>query len=513
MSRKITVFDTTLRDGEQAPGASLSLSEKMAIAHQLARLGVDVMEAGFPISSPADFEAVRLIASEVEGPVICALCRATEKDIEVGWKALCAAPKPRVHTFIGTSDLHIIHKFKSTRDEVLRRAVNAVRFARERCADVEFSAEDATRTEPEFLREVVEAVIEAGATTVNLPDTVGYTLPWLMEAMIRDVIENVPNASQTVISVHNHNDLGLATANSMEAIMAGAGQVECTINGIGERAGNASLEEVVMAIRTHAETLGCHTGILTQHLGAASKMVSNYTGFVVAPNKAIVGANAFRHEAGIHQHGVLQDRRTYEIMNPADVGWRGEQSLTLGPRSGKHGVRARLEALGYTIDDDQLEAIYQRFIALAEAKKQVYDEDLDMMMLEAAAKVPEAWTLVSLSTVTGGGTKPYANVTLKRSGVETPDVAQGNGPVDACFQAINRVTGMSLEQIDYGIRSVSRGGDSVGEATVHVRRDDGKEAVGRATDTDVVKASALAYINAVNRLIVHDAAEVHRQKQ
>ncbi|MEN6644713.1 MAG: 2-isopropylmalate synthase [Armatimonadia bacterium] len=503
MARKITIFDTTLRDGEQSPGASMNLNEKLAIAQQLANLKVDVIEAGFPFSSPADFEAVKTIAETIEGPTICGLSRTMEKDIDSCYQAIRNAPKHRIHTFVGTSPLHLEKKLRKTAAEVLDLAVKMVAFARERCEDVEFSAEDAMRTDLPYLRDVVQAVIEAGATTVNIPDTVGYTLPWVMEDTIKFLFENVPNINDAVISVHCHDDLGLSVANSLAAVRAGAGQIECTINGIGERAGNCSLEEVVMAIRTRPDAIDARTDIETQHIVKASRLVSNYSSFVVQPNKAIVGANAFRHEAGIHQHGVLMDRQTYEIMEPKDVGWT-ESVLTLGPRSGKHGVRSRLEALGYKIEDEELDGIYKRFIDVADRKKQVYDEDLEMIMMELNARVPETWTLIGMHTVAGGDATPTATVKLQKGCDAFEDVALGNGPIDAIYAAIDRITGMPLSLQDYSVRSITRGGDAVGEASVHVKNDSGEESVGRAADTDVVQASAMAYVNAVNRLIVRE---------
>ncbi len=500
MSRRITIFDTTLRDGEQSPGASLGLTEKIAIAHQLAKLKVDVIEAGFPISSPDDFEAVKRIASEVEGPEIAGLCRCVEKDIDACWEAVRHGPKPRIHTFIGTSNLHIEFKFKSTKPEVLARAVHGVRFAKERCPNVEFSAEDAMRTDLDYLRDVVEAVIAAGATTVNVPDTVGYTTPWEIYDTIRYLFENVPNIDQTVISVHNHDDLGMSVANSLAAVRAGAGQIECTINGMGERAGNASLEEIVMAIRTRADMLDCETGIATQEIMKTSKMVSNLSGFVVQPNKAIVGANAFAHEAGIHQHGIIMNRQTYEIMSPEDVGL-SESVLTLGRRSGKHGLRKRLEDLGYEVPEDQMADIYERFLKVADKKKQVYDEDLEIIMREATTAMPEVWSLVSLQTTSGPQTMPTATVKLSREGEEYQDAACGNGPVDAACKAIERITGMEVTLEDYSLRSVSIGKDAMGEATVRVKSN-GRETIGKAASTDVVEASAKAFLNAVNRLLV-----------
>ncbi len=513
MSRRITIFDTTLRDGEQSPGASMSLNEKLAIAKRLAQLNVDVIEAGFPFSSPADFRSVQAIAEQVDGPIICGLCRANESDIVSCAEAIAPASRRRIHTFIGTSPLHVERKFEKTYEEVLELARSAVQFAKTLCDDVEFSAEDAMRTDREYLRLVVQTVIEAGATTVNIPDTVGYTMPWIMEAVIVDLITNVPNISQATISVHNHNDLGMATANSLAAIRAGAGQVECTINGIGERAGNCSLEEVVMALKTRSDQFDAYTDICTKHLVGTSKLVSQYSSFVVQPNKAIVGSNAFRHEAGIHQHGMLKDRQTYEIMDPADVGWSStETALPLGPRSGKHGYRARLKELGYTVNDEELAKIYERAVALADNKKQVFDEDLVAIMTEMGSDVPEGmdfWSLVSLTTITGGLLKPQATMILRKGEAEFENVSLGNGPVDAAFNVIQRITGIELEISDYSVRSVTRGGDAIGEATIHVKDEKGREVTGRAADTDVVRASAMALVNAVNRLIMLDNGNGH----
>jgi len=379
----VKIFDTTLRDGEQSPGASLTVDEKIAIAHQLAALNVDIIEAGFPISSPEDFEAVRRVALEVEGPTVCGLARTVPEDIDRCWEAVKESPHPRIHTFVGTSKIHIEKKLHKSAAEVLEMAVAMVRHACELCSDVEFSPEDAMRTDLSYLTEIVQATIEAGATTINIPDTVGYTTPWEMQETITYLFEHVANIDQCTISVHCHDDLGMSVANSLAAVKAGAGQVECTINGMGERAGNASLEEIVMALRTRGAEFNATTNVRTQQ--------------VVQHNKAIVGENAFAHEAGIHQHGVIMDRQTYEIMRPEDVGL-SESVLTLGRRSGRHGLRQRLEELGYKVGDDQIDGIYERFLVIADKKKQVYDEDLQMIMHEATAEVPEVWELVSLET-------------------------------------------------------------------------------------------------------------------
>ncbi len=500
MSRIIKIFDTTLRDGEQSPGASLSVDEKIAIAHQLAELNVDIIEAGFPISSPEDFDAVRRVALEVEGPTVCGLARTVPEDIDRCWEAVKDAGRPRIHTFIGTSRIHLEKRLQMTASQVVEIAVAMVRHACELCADVEFSPEDAMRTDLPYLVEIVQATIEAGATTINIPDTVGYTTPWEMQQTIEYLFANVSNIEQCTISVHCHNDLGMAVANSLAAVKAGAGQVECTINGLGERAGNASLEEIVMALMTRGAEFNATTNVRTQQLIKTSRMVSNLTGFVIQPNKAIVGEKAFAYEAGIHQHGIIMDRQTYEIMRPEDVGL-SESVLTLGRRSGRHGLRQRLEELGYKVGDNQIDALYERFLEIADKKKQVYDEDLQMIMHEATAQVPEVWELVSLETTSGG--TPTATVTLRKEDETYTDAATGNGPVDAAYQAIERITGISLELVDYSLRSISMGKDAVGEATVKVQRN-GQEAIGKAASTDVIEASARAYLNAVNRLLVKE---------
>jgi 2-isopropylmalate synthase len=499
MPRMIRVFDTTLRDGEQSPGAALTMSEKLTIAHQLAHLQVDVIEAGFPYSSPEDFQSVKRIAEEVPGPVICGLARTVEADIVRCHEAVKVAAKHRIHTFIGTSDIHIEKKLGKTRAEVLEIAVKSVALARSLCEDVEFSPEDAMRTDIGYLREIVQAAIEAGASTINIPDTVGYTTPWEMEATIRDLFANVPSIAKAVISVHCHNDLGMATANSLAAVRAGAGQVECTVNGMGERAGNASLEEIVMTIKTREAELDCETGINTRQIMRASRMVSNLMGFVVQPNKAIVGANAFAHEAGIHQHGMTKDRTTYEIMTPEEVGLE-ESVLTLGPRSGRHGLRARLVQLGYEVTEAEMNEIYPRFLQVADRKKRVYDEDLELLMRSADAQ-GGGWSVEALQVTAGTAGMPVCAIRLRRNGKTTEDAATGNGPVDAAYNAIDRILRKKHALEDYSLRSISAGKDAQGEATVRIKRD-GIEAVGRAASTDVVEASVSAYLNACNRLLV-----------
>ncbi len=509
MARKIVIFDTTLRDGEQAPGASLNVEQKLTIAHQLKALGVDVIEAGFPISSPEDFRAVSTVAKQVRGPVICGLARALEKDIDACWEAVKHSERPRIHTFIGTSPLHREKKLRKSADEVLEMAVHAVRYARNLCPDVEFSAEDATRTEIDYLCRIVEAAIEAGATTINIPDTVGYTVPWEMEWILKQLFDRVPNIDRAVISVHCHNDLGLAVANSLAAIRAGAGQVECTVNGIGERAGNAALEEIVMTLKVRADQFDADTRINTREIIKTSRMVASLTGIPVQPNKAIVGANAFAHESGIHQHGVIMDRATYEIMKPEDVGL-SESVLTLGRRSGRHGLLKRLQDLGYELTEEQLDRVYQRFLEIADRKKQVYDEDLELLMRETLGQEPETWRLVRFQVTSGAVATdgrespsiPMAAVELERKGEKIgPVAAVGNGPVDAVYRAIERAVEMELRLVEYQLRSISIGKDALGEATVRVRAGE-LETWGKAASTDVIEASAKAYLNAINRLAI-----------
>ncbi len=505
MARQIRIFDTTLRDGEQAPGASMDMAAKLQLARQLARLNVDVIEAGFPISSPEDFEAVSAIAEETEGPSIAGLSRALPKDIERCWEAVRNAGKPRIHTFIGTSKVHVEKRFGKTEAEVQQMAVDGVALACSLCDDVEFSAEDALRTRLEYLRDVVEATIEAGAQTVNIPDTVGYATPWQMYDTISYLFENVPNIDRAVISVHCHDDLGMSVANSLAAVRAGAGQVECTVNGIGERAGNASLEEIVMSLRTRRDEFDADTNIDTREIMTTSRLVSTLTGFVVQPNKAIVGANAFAHEAGIHQHGMIQDRQTYEIMRPEDVGLT-ESVFTLGPRSGKHGLRARLESLGYQVADDDLAEVYERFVAMADKKKRVYDEDLHVIMRQASTDmVGEFWHLERVQVATGSSTTPMGLVTLRRNEDTVTAVGTGNGPVDAVYNAILDIVEMELEVADYAVRSITQGRDALGEATVRVRRQD-EEAMGQAASLDVIEASTQAFLSAINALLLRDQA-------
>jgi len=500
--RRIIIFDTTLRDGEQSPGASLNLPEKLEIARALALLGADVIEAGFPITSQGDFEAVRAIAEGVEGPVVCGLARTVEADIDRAWEAVKAAKKPRIHVFCATSEIHRKYKLQKAKEEILRLAVAGVERARGYLQDVEFSPEDATRTEPDFLAEVVSAVIEAGAATVNIPDTVGYTIPSQFGPLIRMLKDKdrVPNIDNAVLSVHCHNDLGLAVANSLAAVEAGAGQVECTINGLGERAGNAALEEIVMALRTRKDLYKAETGIDTRRLLPTSRLVSSLTGLHVQRNKAIVGENAFAHEAGIHQDGILKERTTYEIMRPEDVGL-SDRRLVLGKHSGRHAFRDRIGQLGYRLTEEQLERAFAGFKDLADKKKEVFDEDIEAIIEEEIAGVPQVFQIESLHTSSGSQTIPTATVRLRNDKGETfTDAAIGDGPVDAVYKAIERITGTAARLIDYNIRAVTSGKDALGEVSIQVECE-GRTIRGRGLNTDIIMASAQAYLSALNRAL------------
>lgn len=498
--RKIIIFDTTLRDGEQSPGASLNINEKLEIARELALLGVDVIEAGFPISSPGDFEAVKKVAQQVKGPVICGLARALEKDIDAAYDAVKHAARPRVHVFLATSKIHMKYKLKKAEDEILRLAVAAVTYAKRKLADVEFSPEDASRTEPEFLYRVVEAVIAAGATTVNIPDTVGYTTPFEFGPLIKGIRERVPNIGRAVISVHCHNDLGLAVANSLVAVANGAGQVECTVNGLGERAGNASLEEIVMAIRTRSDFFKeVTTGVNTREIYKASRLVSKLTGMPVQPNKAIVGSNAFRHESGIHQDGVLKERQTYEIMRPEDVGFEATK-IVLGKHSGRHAFQERLKSLGVELTKAQLDKAFAEFKELADKKKEVFDEDLETIVNEEISKIPEVLKIVHFRVSSGDQAKPVAELVLKLRDKTVEAASGGDGPVDACYKAIDKVAGIGGKLLDYQIRSVTGGKDALGEVSVKLESK-GMIVSGRGASTDIIEASIKAYVNAVNKLV------------
>jgi 2-isopropylmalate synthase len=498
--KTIKIFDTTLRDGEQSPGASMNIDEKLRIAKQLQKLNVDVIEAGFPIASDGDFEAVKKIAQAIKGPEIAGLCRASTKDIDRGWEALqYAGEKGRIHTFIATSDIHMKYKLKMSPKEVLAAAVKAVKRAKSYTPNVEFSCEDAVRTNLKFMAEVVAAVIDAGATTVNIPDTVGYTIPFEYFNIIKYIKENVPNIDQAIISVHCHNDLGLSVANSIAAVQAGAGQVECTINGIGERAGNCSLEEFVMALKTRSDILPFKTNVATEHLTPASRLLTTVTGIVVQPNKAIVGANAFAHEAGIHQHGMLMEKTTYEIMTPESVGLK-TNVLVLGKHSGRHAFKKRLEELGYDLKDELLNRAFERFKTLADLKKEVFDEDLDAIVADQDLQGAEEHYKLSHITVTCGSfAVATATVQMEIDGKPVRTAELGDGPVDATLKAIKKLTRSKAKLIQYNVGSITGGTDAQGEVTVRVGDGD-RTVIGRGSSTDIIEASAKAYIHALNRL-------------
>jgi 2-isopropylmalate synthase len=502
----ITIFDTTLRDGEQAPGWSMNLEEKLAMARMLQRLRVDVIEAGFPSSSPGDFESVRRVAETIEGPSIAGLARCVDSDIDRCWEAVRACQRPRIHIFLATSPIHMTHKLRMTPDQVLRTAVRATQRAAGYTENVEFSCEDATRSDRGFLTEIVQAVVEAGATTVNIPDTVGYTVPEEYGALIRHLGATVRGMDRAVLSVHCHNDLGLAVANSLAAVAAGARQVECTINGIGERAGNASLEELVMALRTRRDVLSHETSIDATHLVPASRLLSRLTGVAVQPNKAIVGANAFAHEAGIHQDGVLKHVRTYEIMTPESVGLESNR-LVLGKHSGRHAFRERLLHLGYNLADTELDAAFRRFKKLADKKKSVYDEDLEALVADAAAERGERpFELVYLNVSCGNLTVPTATVQLRVGDELRQDAGFGDGPVDAVFQTLRKLTGIETRLLSYSVSAVTGGEDAQGGAHV-VLEVGGEEMSGHGTHTDVIVASALAYLQAVSKFVIRRARQ------
>jgi len=498
---RIIIFDTTLRDGEQSPGASLNMNEKIEIARQLEVLGVDVIEAGFPIASPGDFQAVRAVAKEVTSAGVCGLARALEKDIDAAYESVRHARHPRIHVFLATSKIHMKYKLQKAEGEILRIASWAVGYARKKVADVEFSPEDASRTEAAFLYRVVEAVIGAGATTVNIPDTVGYTTPAEFGPLIRGLKENVPNIGKAVISVHCHNDLGLAVANSLEAVLAGAGQVECTINGLGERAGNASLEEIVMAIRTRTDVFrGLSTSVNTKEICKTSRLVSKLTGMPVQPNKAIVGGNAFAHESGIHQDGVLKKRLTYEIISPADVGF-GESRIVLGKHSGRHAFRERLKVLGFRLNEAEVNKAFDEFKVLADKKKEVFDEDLEAIVEDEISAVRETYRVVHFNVTSGDQIKPTATITLRHRNKDISATSSGDGPVDACYKAIDKIAGSKGTLVDYQLRSVTGGKDALGEVTVKVSSGGGRVTSGRGSSTDIVEASIKAYVNAMNRAV------------
>jgi 2-isopropylmalate synthase len=524
----VLIFDTTLRDGEQSPGATLNTQEKLEIARQLARLGVDIIEAGFPAASPGDLEAVRLIAETVgrdsrmgkfgepvSPPVICGLARANRQDIEKAWEAVQMAERPRIHTFLATSPVHMRYKLKMTPEEVIGRTGEMVAYAKSMCEDVEFSPEDAGRSDPQFLYQVLAVAIEAGATTLNIPDTVGYTVPAEFGRLIRDIREKTPGGKDVVISVHCHDDLGLATANSLAGIEAGARQVEVTINGIGERAGNTSLEEVTMALYTRHQVYELDTNIVTQEIHRASDMVSRYTGMVVQPNKAIVGANAFAHEAGIHQDGMLKHKRTYEILDASTIGL-SQSKLVLGKHSGRHAFRVKLEDMGYRLSEENLNEVFERFKALADKKKVVTDGDLEALVGDELYRPPETWQIEDIQVQCGTRSIPTAVVRLRflRNNQIVTEAGFGTGPVDAIYQGINRIVGVPNKLVEFVIQAIDEGLDAVADVTLRIEADDPVGTVervhggrgrrifsGRGVDTDIVVASAKAYMQALNKLL------------
>lgn len=505
MPEKIIIFDTTLRDGEQSPGASLSIAEKLEIAHQLASLGVDVIEAGFPVSSPAQFKATACVAEQVAGPVIAGLARANQNDIQAAGKAIAPAKNKRIHTFIATSPIHMEHKLRKTSDEVLKMAIEAVKYAKTFVDDVEFSPEDACRSDMSFLIEILTAVIEAGATTLNIPDTVGYILPYEYGRIIAQLKANVPNIDNCIISTHCHNDLGMAVANSLAGVRNGARQVECTVNGMGERAGNAALEEIVMAIHTRADFFGkadpqaLLTNINTKEIHRTSQLVSRLTGFVIQPNKAIVGANAFAHEAGVHVDGILKERTTYEIMTPESIGLGGSR-MVLGRHTGRHGFTDRCKQLGFKLTKQELEQAYQRFLEIADKKKEVFDEDIAAIINDEIRVVEQVYELQYLHVACGTGTLPTASVKIRTKDKTKQAAACGDGPVDAAYEAIREATGQSPKLENYSIRAVTGGKEALGEATVRIT-ENGRTYIGRGISTDIIEASAKAYIDAINRMV------------
>jgi 2-isopropylmalate synthase len=497
---RVIIFDTTLRDGEQAAGGMLNTQEKLEIARQLERLNVDVIEAGFPISSPSDFEAVRLIAKEIRKPVICGLARAHPDDVDRAWEAVKEAAHPRIHVFLSASDIHLVYQLKKSREEILETSREMVARAKKYTDDIEYSPMDASRTEPEYIYQILEAVIDAGATTVNIPDTVGYAIPDEFGNLIAGIIKNVPNINKAIISVHCHNDLGLAVANSLEAVKRGARQVECTINGIGERAGNASLEEIVMTINTRNDLFSLKTNVNTTQIYKASRLVSELTGFVVQPNKAIVGANAFRHQSGIHQDGVIKMPITYEIMDPKTVGIPAS-SLVLGKLSGRHAFKERLAELGYSLNEAEFNRAFAAFKELADKKKEITDRDIESIIAEELRTASEVYHLDQIQVSCGDRGIPTATVRLiGPDGKVLADAALGTGPVDAVYEAINRIVGVPNELTEFTVQSVTEGIDAIGEVLIRIESE-GITYTGRGADTDIIVASAKAYMNALNRLL------------
>jgi len=497
---KVIIFDTTLRDGEQAPGASLSPEQKLEIAYQLQNLGVDIIEAGFPVSSPGDLESVSVISRKIRKCIICGLARCTKKDIQAAHKATKKAKRPRIHVFLATSKIHLKYKFRKLESEILKIAGRHVKLARNLCGDIEFSPEDATRTSRDFLFRVIEEAINQGATTINIPDTVGYSYPQEINSLIGDIFNNVVNINKAIISIHCHNDLGMAVANSLSAVLAGARQVHCTVNGLGERAGNASLEEVVMGLNTRGDVFKkAYTSINTKEIFKTSRLVSNLTGFLVPPNKAIIGSNAFRHEAGIHQDAILKERTTYEIMDPKDIGLPGTH-LVLGKHSGRHALLRRLADLGFKLERKQLDSVFEKFKSLADKKKEIFDEDLVAIVEDEIKPGREVIKLINVKVESGTNVMPHSEIELDYRGKKYSAESAGDGPVDACFKAVDKVTGLKPRLLQYKLEAITSGKDAQG--LVRVELEHGRKVVsGLSSSTDIIEASLKAYLNALNKLL------------
>ncbi|UCC95422.1 MAG: 2-isopropylmalate synthase [Candidatus Omnitrophota bacterium] len=496
---KVIVFDTTLRDGEQAPGAALTSEQKLEVAYQLQNLGVDIIEAGFPIASPDDFKAVSLVARDINTSIVCGLARCLKDDIEAAYNSLKKARRSRIHIFLATSKIHLQYKFKKVEDEILAIAKKGTHLARNYCDDIEFSPEDATRSNRDFLFRVIETAIKQGARTINIPDTVGYSYPQEIHSLITDIFNNVSNIQKAVISIHCHDDLGMATANSLSAVLAGARQVHCTVNGIGERAGNASLEEIAMALKTRKDVFGnLYTQIATKEISRASRLVSTSTGFVVPPNKAIVGDNAFRHESGIHQDAILKKRITYEIMNPQDIGI-GRSELVLGKHSGRHALNKRLKDLGFKLDEKRINVIFKRFKELADKKKEIFDDDLIVLAEEEIREKKRIYELASVKVVTGTDIIPEATVKIKHKGLLRQAESRGDGPVDACYKAIDKITKIKAKLLNYKLEAITKGKDAQGLVRVEIRAK-AKTTIGRGSSTDILEASVKAYLDALNQV-------------
>ena len=497
---KLIIFDTTLRDGEQAPGASLTSEQKLEIAYQLENLGVDVIEAGFPIASPDDFKAVNIISRYIKNSAICGLARCLKKDIKLAHEALRKAKQPRIHLFLATSKIHLRYKFKKAEDEILSIAKQATKFARKLCDDIEFSPEDATRSKRSFLFRVIEEAIKQGARTINIPDTVGYSYPQEIYSLIKDIFNNVPNINKAILAIHCHDDLGLAVANSLSAVLAGVRQVHCTINGIGERAGNASLEEIVMALKTRRDVFkNISIGIKTKKIYQTSRLVSNLTGFVVPPNKAIVGRNAFAHESGIHQDAILKKRSTYEIMNPKDVGI-DKSSIVLGKHSGRHALTKRLEKLGFFLSEKKINTVFKKFKQLADKKKEVFDDDLMVLVEEETKRKHKVYELISLRVTTGTDILPQAIVKIRHKKKILESISSGDGPVDACYKAIDKITKVKTTLLNYKLEAITKGKDAQGLVRVEIKAS-GRTSLGRGSSTDILESSVKAYLEALNRIL------------